>query len=124
MSKTQKIFCFGNPYIKEDSLAIELADELKIKGFEFVKAYSPDFLMDYSGDLFILDVAKGISKVEVVEDTSFLSSNEMLSLHDFDLQFFLKLLDELGNLGKVKIFAIPLDYDKEKAKFELKKLIS
>jgi len=80
--------------------------------------------MDYSGDLFILDVAKGISKVEVVEDTSFLSSNEMLSLHDFDLQFFLKLLDELGNLGKVKIFAIPLDYDKEKAKFELKKLIS
>lgn len=114
-----KIHCFGNPYVEEDSLALELADELEIEGLEFIKCDGPDFLMDYEGDLIILDVAKGIEKVELIDDPNKLSSNNMVSLHDFDLQFFLKLLHELGKLGKLSIVAVPCYYDKELAKKEV-----
>ena len=32
-----KIYCFGNEFIKEDSLAKKLADEIKIKGLSLLK---------------------------------------------------------------------------------------
>ena len=119
-----KIFCFGNEYVENDDLALILADELKIENIEFVKCYSPDFLMEHEGDLTILDVAKGINKVEIIDDANYLNNNKLVSLHDFDLGFFLKLLNELGKLGKLKIIAIPFGYDKQKAKEEIIDIIT
>ena len=115
----KKIFCFGNEYVENDDLAFILADELNLSGFEFIKCYSPDFLMEHKGDLFILDVAKGIEKVEIIDDLAYLSNNKLVSLHDFDLGFFLRLLKEMNKLGNTKIIAVPFGYNKEKAKEEV-----
>ena len=120
-----KIYCFGNEFVDFDALAKQLGSTLKIKGVEFVKADSPE---EIKGDnVVILDVAKGIDKVVVLEDVSKLKSMTPCSCHDLDLGFYLQLKKELGELGSVKIICVPIDYSLEKAKTEvasvLKKLI-
>jgi len=121
------VLCFGNEAIKEDMLAKELADEIEIDGIEFVKCNSVDDLFSYSGNIYIMDVAKGIKKVTLIEDIKKLEANKLISLHDFDLGFFLKLMNEIGKIKNVKIIGIPMESNKEDAKKEaiqiLKKII-
>ena len=59
-----KIYCFGNEFIKQDSLAKKLADEIKIKDVELVKC---DSLEGINGDIVILDVVKGIKDVMIID---------------------------------------------------------
>ncbi len=114
------VLCFGNEYVKEDALAKELADELKIKGVTFLKCDSFDQVLDYpNNDLFILDVAKGIKKLTVVQDIDKLNTNNIISLHDFDLGYFLKLMKETGKITTITLLALPIGYNKKKAKEEI-----
>jgi hypothetical protein len=107
------VLCFGNPYLEIDNKVVNLVDSLEIEGVEFIKCRNPDDILNYlDKDFIILDVAKGIKEPVVIEDVSKLNFENKASLHDFDLNFFLKLFNEFG--VKVKILAVPLDYSKEK----------
>jgi Ni,Fe-hydrogenase maturation factor len=121
------LLAFGNPYLKEDNLALELADILikeKIKGIEIVKCISPEEVMDYlNKDFYILDVVKDLKEVRMIDDIDKLQSGKMVSLHDFDLGFFLKLMKETGKIDKVKIICIPQEGDVEKIKEEVIKIL-
>jgi len=119
-----KILVFGNPYLKEDNMAIRVARKLDIKNFFMVKCSNPDDLLNH--DLVtsvILDVAKGIEQVTLFDDVDSLEFSVIFSLHDFDLSYFLKLLKETGKLEKVNIIGIPQVYDEESAVAEVTKLV-
>lgn len=122
---TKRIYCFGNPAIPSDTLALELADELNITGYEFVKCASPEEIFEEvpPNPLIILDVAKGIKKVEVFSDLSKLSERNLLSLHDFDLSYFLKLMEKMRKLKKVMIIAVPMCGEKEEVKKSLERIL-
>jgi Ni,Fe-hydrogenase maturation factor len=125
----KKIYCFGNPYIKEDSIALELADILNAdkelnKRFQFIKCTSPDFLLneDVPDELIIIDVVKGIDEVKVMHDIENLRLSKSTTVHDFDLGNTLKLLKSRGYLKKVIIIALP--YAKEANKKQVISLLS
>lgn len=118
------VLCFGNEYIDSDSLPKQLADELKIEGVEFIKCDNLNDLLEREGEIYILDVAKGINEIKVFDDINKLNTKSITSLHDFDLGYFLKLMKAIGKIEKIDIIAIPIGYDKEKAKEELKKILA
>jgi hydrogenase 3 maturation protease len=109
------LLAFGNPYINEDSLAITIADSIikdKIKGLEVVKCISPEEVINYTDkDFYILDVVKDLEEVMIIDDIDRLKGEGMVSLHDFDLGFFLKLMKKTGKLDKVNIIGIPQQGD-------------
>lgn len=119
------ILVFGNPLVNKDSLALKIADKLSMlhelnNEFKFIKADSLDNLEEYGENLLILDVAENITKVELITDLKMLEQNKIYSMHDFDLGFNLKLLKKLGKIKSVKIIAIPINYELEKAISEIK----
>jgi Ni,Fe-hydrogenase maturation factor len=117
-----KIYCFGNEFLENDSLAKKIADDIKIEGVEFIKCSSPEeIFQEPEKEILIMDVAKGIGEPILIEDVDQLKNNNIVSLHDFDLAFFLKLMKKIGKLKKVKIIGIPMRGDKEEIK---KKTIS
>jgi hydrogenase 3 maturation protease len=109
------LLCFGNPYLEEDNLAINIADSLikdRIKGLEIIKCISPDEILSYTDkDFYILDVVKDAEEVMLIDDIDRLKTANMVSLHDFDLGFFLKLMKETGRIDKIKIIGIPQSGD-------------
>ena len=128
-----KIYCFGNPDLKEDKIALELADEfnndveLKVKGFEFVKATNPDFFLneDFGNsernlgnnkEIIIIDAVKGIENIKIINNLDELKTTKTTTVHDFDLGNTLKLLKELGKIKQVTIVGLP--YGKELKKFD------
>lgn len=120
----KKILVFGNPYLKEDNLAVRVSKRLDIKGLEVEHCSTPDDLLNHDlNKAIILDVAKGIRKVEVFNDLDSLEFSVLFSLHDFDLSYFLKLLKETGRVEKANIIGIPIGYDENKALDEVKDLI-
>jgi len=119
------ILCFGNPQIEQDNLAIKLAGTLKIDGFDFKISENPNDILHYdTKDIIILDVARGIDQVTIIEDIDKLKNHSLFTLHDFDLNYFLKLMKAAGILKKIKIIAIPMDYDEKKAMDEIKSLLN
>ena len=115
-----KILVFGNKDIKEDSLAIEISKELE----NAVVCEKPEDILKYLNDeITILDVARGISKVTLIEDLDKVDSFRFCSLHDFDIGFFMKLLKEIGRIENIKIIGIPVNYDKGKGLKEINLLI-
>lgn len=122
----KKIFVAGNLLIEKDSLALQVAEQLrgKIKGIEFAAIESLDELQEKEKqNPCIMDVAAGIKKVQLIENVEKLFTKQPVSSHDFDLAMQLKILQKLGKLGKVKIIAIPVGYNLMKAAGEIEKLI-
>lgn len=120
----KKILVFGNPLIKEDSLALKVMEQLKIKvqDVEFEAVESLDEAEEMK-DLYIMDVASGLEKVEVLQDLDLLNVKHPISGHDFDLAMELKMRKKVGRIGKVVIVAIPSGYKIGKAVEEVEKLI-
>ncbi len=110
----KKIYCFGNPDLEDDAVALNLADELNKdkylnNSFQFIKCTSPDFLLteEVPDQLIIIDVIKGIKDIKLITDLNKLKPTKTSTLHDFDLANTLKLLKSLGKLDKVLIIGIP-----------------
>ena len=112
------IYCVGNQDIPDDALAIELAHELQgnAPGYSFEVLKHPEILINTLGDLLILDVVKGIPDVALIDDISKLRARNITTLHDFDLGALLRIMKEAGTLQSVRIVAIPMGMEKEKAK--------
>jgi Ni,Fe-hydrogenase maturation factor len=119
----KKIFVFGNPLVEGDSLALAVAERLKgkIEGIEFVAVQSLDEVG--KRDFWVLDVAFGIEKVEVIEELDYLRVKQPVSGHDFDLALELKMLKKLGRIGEIRIIAVPMGYRLGKAVEEVKAVL-
>ncbi len=118
----RKIYCFGNPYVSGDTLALELADSLKVDGFEFVKCTNPAHL-PLGEELFILDVVKGIKKVGLLLDLKKLEQHNTVSAHDLALGHWLQMGENVGLIKGVKIIGLPLGIAKTEAKREVELIL-
>jgi len=120
----RKIYVFGNPLVKEDSLPLKLIDKLRIE-FPSIEFREFDTVEDLEEkELNIIDTVKGIKKVELIEDIDRIVTDKIYSLHDFDLGYNLKLLKKMKMIDKVRIFGIPMKINEEEAFLELKSLIN
>ncbi len=119
------VLVFGNPYMEEDNLALEIAQELNVPGFNFKILQNPDEILNYKNEnkIIIMDVFRNIDDLIVVNDIDRLAKNKIFSLHDFDLGFFLKLMKETGQLKETVIIGLPNDGDKFELKQKIKDLM-
>ncbi len=103
----QTIHVFGNEYLENDNFAHKVAQHLK-KKFKILTCYSPETLLDSrEKEIIILDVVKNTKKPIIIGNISKLKTSKIISLHDFDLGFFLNLMDSMGIKRKIKIIGIP-----------------
>jgi Ni,Fe-hydrogenase maturation factor len=117
------VLVFGNPHLPEDSLAITVSKNVAIPQVTFTHSETLNDLLEQHYDA-ILDVAYGVPRVVILKDLSRLREHRLVSLHDYDVSFFLKLMNAIGKLSNKPIIAIPVDYDKERAIRETQMLIS
>jgi Ni,Fe-hydrogenase maturation factor len=115
-----KILCLGNEFVKEDSFAKQVAQGL-LGDFEVVNIKDSFELMSHVQDdkenLVILDV---VDKLESVKELSVddLQENNILTAHDFDAGFVLKLI------GKgIKIIGIPMKGEVEIVREQVKEIL-
>ena len=119
------VLCFGNEFIKEDALAKEIVDEIKLENVEFKKCNAVDEVFSYKDyeNVLVLDVVRNANKVIFFDDIDKLQAHDMYSLHDFDLSFFLKLMKNIGKIKNIKIIGIPQKGNKELIKAEIIRLL-
>jgi Ni,Fe-hydrogenase maturation factor len=117
------VYVFGNPLVREDSLPLELIDNLRkeFPSLDFKEFDTVEELQER--ELNIIDTVKGIKKVELIEDIDKIITDKIYSMHDFDLGYNLKLLKKMKMIDKVRIFGIPMNMDKKKAFLELSRLL-
>ncbi|MFO7711228.1 MAG: hypothetical protein R6V53_05680 [Candidatus Woesearchaeota archaeon] len=115
-----EVLCLGNEFIEDDKLCLELADELEIPGITFTKCTIDHFLdaAQTERKLIILDVAD-IDSIRRITDPSYLSNRNMMTNHDLDLSFYIKLLHELDKLPEIEIIAVPKDIAKDKVRKDI-----
>jgi len=118
-----RIYCFGNEFLEDDSLAKEIADEIHLPGVEFIKCNSPEEIFNQD-NIIILDVVDSINKATLIKDLSKLKNHNTVTLHDFDLSFFLKLMKEMKKIKKINIIGIPMNGNKEKIKEDIINLLN
>ena len=121
----KSVFVAGNPLVEEDSLALKVAKELgkELEDVEFKAIDSLSEIEEIPDNLCIIDVAKGLRKVEVIRDLEKLQELKLISLHDFDIGTELLLFKKIGKVKNVTIIAIPLGYDFRKAIEESKRAL-
>ena len=112
-----KVYVFGNSMIEEDSLAVKLIPKLRkrFKDIEFIHLDPNEDLMEMGENPVIIDVAKGIDKPVVLEDVNMLITEQIHTMHDFDIAQNLKLMKSAGIIDSVRIYALPYDYSEKKA---------
>ena len=97
------VYCLGNKYIKKDSLALKFVDR-EINGMKFV-----EYDQNVEGDIWIMDVCMHLHEMKLLDLEAFLVK-QPLSMHDFDIGTELKLLQAVGQIGKVNVIAIPMEF--------------
>ena len=103
----KKLFVFGNEYLSGDSFALEVADLLKDE-CEIIHCRSPEDLLDVDDEeIIILDVVRGVERPVLITDVDKIKTRSLISLHDFDLGFFIKLMRKIGIKKIVRILGVP-----------------
>jgi len=98
------VYVFGNEYLGEDSLAASVSKYLHAN---IVHCRSPEDLLEADDEtITILDVAQGATKPVIIKLEQ-LKTRSLMSMHDFDLSFFLNLMKELGQEKHIRIIGIP-----------------
>lgn len=118
------VLCFGNPALPDDAVAVELARTLDMPGVTFVPSTSPEEMIEYlEDDLYLMDVAQGVSEVTLITDPDTFLPPPRVSVHDLDPAFFLKLVQRLYGVA-VPVIALPMGVDRELVKEQLVKLLT
>jgi len=110
-----KILCLGNEFIEEDSFAKEIGKKLIKKGFNVVDIKDSFQLMEElkkDEESFILDIVQNLQDVRLI-DIADLERNKIMTAHDFDAGFVLKLI---GEDKDIKIIGIPMKGEENFAK--------
>ena len=119
-----KVLVFGNKYLECDSMAIKVSELLQDENIEFQACEDLSQLLELKDDkLTLMDVVYNIEEPMIIEDIKKLRVNQSLSLHDFDLAYFLKLLEEIGRIKKIKIIGVPQKGDPKEIAEKVKKLL-
>ena len=121
-----KVWVFGNELIEEDAMAKKACKDMKIEGVDLIFCESAEELLDkdHKEQIVIVDVVKDIDKVTLFEGIDKLEEHKLISGHDFDLGFQLKLLKAMGELTKIVIIGVPREGDVVEIKNEIEKTIS
>ena len=107
------VLVFGSEIVKEDSLALKVADILKedkslLRSIKVVKYSRLDDILERKNErIVILDVAKGIEDVALLNDFHTIRKKDISTIHDFNLGYYLKLMEAIGEVKNIKIIAIP-----------------
>jgi len=99
----------GNEFISDDSLAIELAEELKEKyndSVKFKKIETFEQMVDMTESVY-LDVSDGIKSAELITDINKFEDLHRTTAHDIDFGFFLKLNHKLERIKNIQVIVIP-----------------
>ncbi|MFH1286074.1 MAG: hypothetical protein ABIH99_05835 [Candidatus Micrarchaeota archaeon] len=109
------LLTFGSTNVQGDELAWEIGGGLKLKGIRCIKCEKPEDILETAEEnkgkeIFVMDVVKELGRVRFV-GVDELSEHTIVSLHDFDVGFFLKLLKEVGI--SIKIIGVPFGMKKE-----------
>jgi Ni,Fe-hydrogenase maturation factor len=124
-----KIYVFGNPLVKEDSLPYRLLLKLK-KEFPGVCFQTSDpnenFPPKEEKNLIILDTVKNLKEVRLFDfDNLKIPEKTPISPHDYDLLFHLLLLKKLKKINSLKIIGVPsVLKDKKNIRNEVRKIIT
>lgn len=103
----KNIYVFGNPYLEQDNLGLEVAKWLPPQ-FQPKYCKSPDDLLQATeSELVILDVVRNIDKPILISKIEDLKTRKLTSLHDFDVGFFLHLMQQTGLAKHIKIIGVP-----------------
>ena len=111
-----KILILGNEFIEEDSSAKKLAYLFSKKFVEIKDSFELISELEKNKDerVILVDVVEGLKSVKKLKLED-LKDSKILTAHDFDASFILKLLKP-----NVEIIGIPKNIDKENLE-ELKK---
>jgi len=120
-----KIFVFGNPLVKKDSLPLKLINSLskEFPDIEFVELDPSENMEELGENPIIIDTVMGIDKVKLITDIGSIQNPPRYSMHDLDLGTHLKLLMGVGLIKSVKILGVPDDISEEEALKQLKELV-
>ncbi|MFH1316221.1 MAG: hypothetical protein ABII01_01765 [Candidatus Woesearchaeota archaeon] len=122
LNNMKDLYVFGNEHLEFDSFATKVAE--RFDNVNIIKCHSPDMLLNIDQEkLTILDVVKNIKNPLIIEDVSQIRASHIMSLHDFDLGFFLNLLKEVGMEKKVRIIGVPPEGDPAKIAEKVQKWI-
>ena len=111
-----KIYVFGNPLVKEDSLPLKILPKLK-KIFSQIKFKVVDpnenFPPRNEKKLIILDTVQGLKQPKIIKLTDLQELKKTPnSTHDYDLGMHLLLLKKLKKIKSVKIIGLPFTLKK------------
>ncbi|MCX8199998.1 MAG: hypothetical protein N3G76_00850 [Candidatus Micrarchaeota archaeon] len=105
----------GNIMHKEDGTAVRIMPllEKEFPMHEFLVFDPNESIPSGCEKLLIIDVVKGITKVEVLteKDIHRLRDFPKVGMHDFDLAFQLKMLTNIGIIKEIHIIGIPYGMD-------------
>jgi len=117
-----KILSLGNEFLKEDSLAKEVGKELIKENYNILNIKDSFQLMqelNSSDSIIILDVVEKLNEVKILLLEE-LKHNKIISAHDFDAGFVLKLFKD----KKIKIIGIPMTGSIKKIKESVKNILN
>lgn len=113
------LLCLGNEFLEFDSLAKKVGILLK-KDHEIICIKDSFQLMTILNQIenpILLDVVRGLKEVRIIPQEK-ISNQAILSAHDFDVGYVLKLIQK-----QVKIIGIPMTGDVEEIAGEVGKII-
>lgn len=117
-----KVLVFGNPFVKEDFLALKIIPLLKkeFPKIDFKEFDSAEDLQKEGRNLIILDAVENLREVKLfefnsLEDFDKIQANKVYSMHDFDLGYNLKLLKKINLLDKVRVIGVPFEIEEKEA---------
>lgn len=121
-----KFLVFGNVMLKDDSLPLRMIGRLRSRFPECqFEEFDPNENLQGEGrDLSIIDSVEGIKEVVIITDIDRIQASKIVSVHDFDLAYNLKLLKKLGYIDSVRIFGVPMKIDEDTAFKQLSDAIS
>jgi hypothetical protein len=103
-----KVFIFGNPDLKFDSVPLRIIPDLKKLFPEMEFAHiDPNEEWEVPEELYIIDTVFGIKSPMIFNNLLTFKQAPNVSMHDFDAYANLRLLQKIGKLKKIKIFGIP-----------------
>ena len=110
------VFVFGNPDLPADSLPLRILPSLKERCPSVVfKVQDPNEEWEAPEELTVIDTVLGINEAKVFDDLEYFENAPRVSLHDFDAVTYLRYLQKLGRIRKIKIIGLPPTISEDEA---------
>lgn len=119
-----KVLVLGNPLLEEDSLPLKLLPVLRkeFPSIDFDEA-DPADIDSEKGQVVVIDTAKGVKDVVLLEDMDRLQNYKLISAHGLGLAEMLALMKAAGKQVQVKVICVPRGMRESKALAEVTKAL-